>query len=45
MRIGSAMYRQNWAVLAPMFSDASRHSFFKPSMAGAMIRIIRGSWK
>ena len=39
------MWRQYWNVLAPAFSDASRHSFFRPSMAGAMIRTMSGSWK
>ena len=33
------------ACVAPMFSDASRHSCFRPSMAGAMIRTISGNWK
>ena len=39
------MCRQYWKVLAPMFSDASRHSCFRPWMAGAMIRTISGNWK
>ena len=30
---------------APMFSAASRHSRFRPSRAGAMIRTISGNWK
>ena len=28
-----------------MFSAASRHSFFRPSMAGAMMRTMSGNWK
>ena len=31
--------------VAPMFSAASRHSGFRPSMAGAMIRTMSGNWK
>ena len=43
--MGSATYRQYWREVAPRFSAASRQSRFRPSMAGAMMRIISGSWK
>ena len=44
-RIGRATRRQYWNGLAPMFSAASRHSGFRPSMAGAMISTMSGNWK
>ena len=45
IRIGRATRRQYWNELAPMFSAASRQSFFRPSIAGAMIRTMSGNWK
>ena len=34
-----------FTLVAPKFSDASNHSGFRPSIAGAMIRTIKGNWK
>ena len=45
VRIGRATRRQYWRRVAPMFSAASRHSGFRPSMAGAMISTMSGNWK
>ena len=39
------MWRQYCHRLAPRFEDASLHSARRPSIAGAMTRIISGIWK
>ncbi|MNY79770.1 hypothetical protein D3C86_2205600 [compost metagenome] len=44
-RIGKATIRQYCQVEAPRISEASRHSFFRPSRAGVRIRTISGIWK
>ena len=44
-RIGNATMRQYCAPDAPRICAASRHSRFRPSSAGVMIRIISGIWK
>ena len=42
---GTPTYRQNCHCDAPRLADASRHSLRNPSMAGAITRIMSGSWK
>src|SRR5947207_9972684 len=42
---GKPTCSQYWNELAPRLDAASRHSLRKPSIAGAITRIISGIWK